>query len=59
MRKTAMAREYTQKVTDLAEEGVLDWETIARECLARMSEDNVEDMAIECDWVDPEEEDRD
>ena len=54
-----MAREYTQKVTDLAEEGVLDWETIARECLARMSEDNVEDMAIECDWVDPEEEDRD
>lgn len=51
-----MAREYTQKLTDMAEEGAIDWETIARECLARMSEDEVEDMCVECDWIEPEDE---
>ena len=50
-----MAREYTGKVIDLCENMVLDWETVARECMARMSEDEVEDMAVECEWCEPEE----
>ena len=42
---------------DLAESGVLDWETIAREALQVMSEDEVEDMAIGVGWLDYLEED--
>ena len=56
-------RKYTNKLIDLAEDNVLDWETIARECLAYMSEDEVADMAedlldaydIPCDDDDDEE----
>lgn len=40
-------RKYTNKLIDLAEDNVLDWETIARECLAYMSEDDVADMAVD------------
>lgn len=46
-----MPREYTCKLLKLAEEGVVNWEGIARECLNRMSEDDVKDMAIEMDWL--------
>ena len=49
-----------EKLIDLAESGVLDWETIAREALQVMSEDDVEDMANDAGWLDDiEEEDVD
>lgn len=39
----------------MAEDGLLSWETIARECLAYMSEDDVKDMSLCADMVDREE----
>ena len=51
-----MCCEATCKVIELVKDGVLSWETIARECLARMSEDEVADMAHELDWLDDDEE---
>lgn len=42
----------TNKIIELAENGVLSWETIARECLQEMSEDDVADMANTCEWLD-------
>ena len=38
-------RKATNKVIEMAEEGVLRWETIARAALNYMSEDEVADMA--------------
>ena len=49
-----MSREATCKVLDMAENGVLSWETIARECLEYMSEDDVRDMAESNDWIEDE-----
>ena len=46
----------SEKLIDLAESGVLDWETIAREALQAMSEDDVEDMAKGAGWLDDIEE---
>lgn len=58
-----MAREATCELIDMAENGAISWETIARECLQYMSEDEVRDMAESNDWIgagddeeDPEEE---
>ena len=39
------ARRATARVIELAEEGVLVWEQIARDCMNYMSEDEVADMA--------------
>ena len=44
------AGKYARKLIGLVEDGCLDWETVARECIQRMSEDEVEDMVRECDW---------
>jgi len=54
-------REVTSKLVELAEEGILRWEDIARECLVSMSEDEVKDMASVAffDWVEDEENDDD
>ena len=38
-------RETTIKLLELANEGVISWETLARSCLCYLSEDEVEDMA--------------
>jgi len=38
-------RTYTNKLIELAEEGVITWEQLARECLAYMSETEAEDVA--------------
>ena len=38
-------RTYTNKLIELAEEGVITWEQLARECLAYMSEAEAEDVA--------------
>jgi len=53
-----MSREATNKLIELVEEGVLDWESIARAALCYMSEDEVADMA-RCNELilDEEEED--
>lgn len=45
------------KLIDLAESGAIDWETIAREALQAMSEDDIEDMANGAGWLDDLEED--
>ena len=46
----------SEKLIDLAESGILDWETIAREALQFMSEDDIEDMANGAGWLDDIEE---
>ena len=50
-----MAREATCELIEMAENGEISWETIARECLQYMSEDEVRDMAESNDWIDLEE----
>ena len=52
-----MPTSISEKLIDLAESGILDWETIAREALQAMSEDDVEDMANGAGWLDDIEED--
>ena len=47
-----MSRDATREIIELAEGGCLSWESIARECLNRMSEDDVADMVHETDWAD-------
>ena len=39
------SRRATRRVLELAEEGVLLWEQIARDCMNYMSEADVKDMA--------------
>ena len=51
-------RQTTCEVIDLAESGILSWETIARECLNYMSEADVHDMATgPAAWIVEDEED--
>ena len=57
MPKILHVREATEKLIDLAEEGVLSWETIARAALNYMSEDEVADMAQYNECIEDEEED--
>ena len=42
-------------VLEMCEEGILPWETVARECIAEMSEDDVADMCRLCEWEQEEE----
>ena len=53
------SRQATREVLDLAEQGVLLWEQIARDCMNYMSEDEVADMARINDYFESEEEDED
>lgn len=39
------SRQATRRVLELAEDGVIDWESLARDCMNYMSEDEVADMA--------------
>ena len=53
-----MVREATCKLLEMAKNKDLSWETLARECLAFMSESDVRCMAEANDWIeDSEEED--
>ena len=54
-----MARYATCKLLEMAENESLSWETIARECLEFMSEDDVRSMAEANDWIEDPEEDED
>ena len=47
-----MPREFTTKLIDNAENYLVNWESIARECLNRMSEDEVKEMALDMEWVE-------
>ena len=40
------------KIIGFIEDGLLDWEMVCRECLERMSTDEIQDMIDECDWDD-------
>jgi len=51
-----MAREATTELIELCEQGVLDWETLARECLSYMSERDVADLAHCAGFIEEEEE---
>ena len=52
-------RKATNKVIELAETGVLSWETIARAALDYMSEDEVADMAQCNEFIEDEDEEKD
>lgn len=41
-----MTRKATCKLIEMAQDGILTWETIARECLSAMSEDEVANMHL-------------
>ena len=56
MPKVMHVREATEKLIDLAEEGVLSWEAIARAALDYMSEDEVADMAQCNEFIEDEDE---
>ena len=47
-----MSRKITNKLLELLEDGALSWETVARECLCYMSEDDVADMDNVARFID-------
>lgn len=49
------ARPATTYLLDLAEQGVIDWESLARDCLGWMSEADVAEMAQRLDYIFEEE----
>ena len=52
-----MSREYTNNLLEMLENGLLDYETVARECLCYMSEDDVKDLMHCAGWIDEENDD--
>lgn len=50
-------RKVTNEVTELAEDGVISWESIARAALRYMSEYDVTDMASMYSWIEDEDND--
>ena len=50
-----MACSTKYKLLEMAESNDLSWETIARECLEFMSEDDVRSMAEVNDWIEEDE----
>jgi hypothetical protein len=56
-----MARKPTRRVTtqliEWAEQGIIDWETLARDALNYMSESDVKDMAHVGGYFDTEDDD--
>lgn len=52
-----MSREITSMLLELAEDGMVSWEAIARGCLNVMSEDDVADMANAEGLLEDEEDD--
>jgi hypothetical protein len=49
-------RDCTNKLVEAAEEGIISWEDIARECLAYMSESDVSDLVAFQDFFAEEDE---
>ena len=52
-----MTREYTTKLLDMIDEGLISAEMVAEMALAYMSEDDVKDMMLSNDIVDYDDED--
>ena len=53
------SRAYTAKLLDMAEEGLIDWETLARDALGWMSEAEVQEFAARNDYICPDEDEED
>ena len=51
------SRPVTSELLDMAEQGMLDWETLARDALGWMSEDEVAEFARRNDYITEDEED--
>ncbi len=47
-----VSRPVTNEVLDLAEQGVIDWESLARDALGWMSEADVAEFARRNDYID-------
>ena len=45
-------RRYTNKLIEILDGEGLDWESVGRECLKYMSEDQVKDMCVSTGLVD-------
>ena len=54
-----MPREYTNKLLEMLENSLLDYETVARECLRYMSEDDVKDLIHCAGWIEETDDDTD
>ena len=52
-----VSRPVTSELLDLAEQGVIDWETLARDALGWMSEADVAEFARSNDYLQDTEED--
>jgi predicted metal-dependent peptidase len=52
-----VSRPVTSELLDMAEQGVIDWETLARDALGWMSEHEVEQFARRNDYIRDTEED--
>ena len=54
-----MSREYTNKLLELVEDGLLDRDTVIMACIKYMSEDDVKDMMESNEFILEEDEDED
>jgi hypothetical protein len=54
-----MSREYTSKLLELVEDGMLDRDTVIMACVKYMSEDDVKDMMEANEFILEEDEDED
>ena len=52
-----MSREYTSRLLELIEDGMLDRDTVIMACVKYMSEDDVKDMMEHNEFIDEEDED--
>jgi hypothetical protein len=51
-----MTREYTNKLLEMVEEGILDRDNVIMACVKYMSEDEVRDMMHTNEFIEDEEE---
>ncbi len=54
-----MAREFTNKLLEMVEEGLLDKDTVIMACVKYMSEDDVKDMIEANEFLEHEEDEDD
>lgn len=54
-----LSRAYTCKLTEMAEEGLIDWENLARDLMGWMSEHEVELFARRNDYIQDLDEEED
>jgi hypothetical protein len=54
-----MARQYTNQLLEMIEDGLLDKDTVIMACLKYMSEDDVRDMMEANEFIEEEEDEDD